>query len=155
MGEDFSGSCAVASRNTLLHNGATNATWSGHFYPEAVPPCRSRAPGAEFGGSLATANFRELLFYEYFIDGTSANRPSTKFRANLIINSPASVRNKAGRMNGLIERPSPDPYAVFAPRTAAFPAIVIPPIRRKYFGEVYSRPTVPHSLARRLPASCQ
>ena len=38
MGGDFSGSSTVASRNTLLHDGATNATWSGHFYPEAVPP---------------------------------------------------------------------------------------------------------------------
>jgi hypothetical protein len=26
MGEDFSGSCNVASRNPLIHNGATNTT---------------------------------------------------------------------------------------------------------------------------------
>src|SRR5918998_3323162 len=29
MGVDFSGSRVVASRNTLLHDGATNATWLG------------------------------------------------------------------------------------------------------------------------------
>src|SRR5215203_1646124 len=60
MGGDFSGSCAVTSRNALLHNEATNATWSGHFYPEAEASCRSRVPGADLGGSLATSNFREF-----------------------------------------------------------------------------------------------
>ena len=54
---------------------------------------------------------------------------------NLVINSPASVRSKAGRTNGLIERPLPDSYAAFELRGAGFPAIVIPPIRRKYFDE--------------------
>jgi hypothetical protein len=63
MGEEFSGSSAVTCRNALLHDGATNVTWSGHCYPEAVPPCRSRAPGADLGSSLATTNFREYLFH--------------------------------------------------------------------------------------------
>src|SRR5215217_9547964 len=53
MGRDFSGSCVVTSRNALLHDGATNAIWSGRFDPEEVPPCRSRGLAAEFGGSLA------------------------------------------------------------------------------------------------------
>src|SRR5215203_12732 len=57
--QNFSGSSAVASRNILLRDGATNATRSGRFYPEEVPPCRSRVPGADLGGSLATPNFRE------------------------------------------------------------------------------------------------
>jgi hypothetical protein len=46
--------------------------------------------------------------------------------SNLVINNPAPVQNRAGRMNSLIEHPSPDPYAAFAPRTVNFPAIVIP-----------------------------
>ena len=60
---DFLGSCAVASRNPLIHNGATNATLSGRFDSEEVEPCRSRVPRADLGGSLATANFREFLFH--------------------------------------------------------------------------------------------
>ena len=56
--------------------------------------------------------------------------------SNLVINNPVPVRNKAGRTNGLIELPSPDPYAALAPKTANFPAIVSPPTRRKYFDEV-------------------
>jgi hypothetical protein len=51
------------SRNPLIHNGATNATWSGHFYPEAVPPWRSGVPGADLGESLATANFYEKALF--------------------------------------------------------------------------------------------
>src|SRR5215212_2214444 len=62
MNEDFSGSCAVASRNSLLHNGATNATWSWRLDAEGVPPGRRGVLGAVLEGSLATANFGELLF---------------------------------------------------------------------------------------------
>src|SRR5829696_6696590 len=62
MGVDFSGSRVVASRNTLLHDGATNATWSGCFDLGTVPAGRSRVPGAHLGGSLATPNFREFPF---------------------------------------------------------------------------------------------
>ena len=69
MGGDFSGSRVVASRNSLLQDGATNATWSGHSYPEAVPSCHSRVPGAEFGGSLATAKFREFVLAEVRLNG--------------------------------------------------------------------------------------
>ena len=63
MGEDFSGSCAVTSRNPLIHNGATNATWSGRFGSEVVPPCRSGLLTAAVDGLLATANFGELTFF--------------------------------------------------------------------------------------------
>ena len=62
MGQDFSGSCTVTSRNRSLHNGATIATWLRRFDSEVVLPCRSRVLGAEFGGSLATVNFREFIF---------------------------------------------------------------------------------------------
>ena len=46
------------------------------------------------------------------------------------------MRSKAGRKDGLIERPLPDSYAAFELRGAGFPALVVPPIRRKYFDEV-------------------
>jgi hypothetical protein len=64
MGENFSGSCIVTSRNPLIHKGATTATKSERFDAEEVPPCRCRVPAAATEGSLATANFREFLFYE-------------------------------------------------------------------------------------------
>jgi hypothetical protein len=57
LGKGIEKTCAVASRNPLLHDGATNATWSPRLDSEAVPPCRSRVFGAELGGSLATPNF--------------------------------------------------------------------------------------------------
>jgi hypothetical protein len=59
MGEKFSGSWSVTSRNPLIHNGATNATWSPRFGSEVVLPCRSRGLRAALCGSLATPNFRE------------------------------------------------------------------------------------------------
>ena len=62
-GEYFSGSCAVTSRNALLHNGATNATRSRRLDAEAVLPSSSGAPRADLGGSLATVTFRELAFF--------------------------------------------------------------------------------------------
>jgi hypothetical protein len=64
MGEKFSGNCNVASRNALLHNGATNATWSPRFGSEVVLPWRSGALAAELGGTLATPNFREFPLAE-------------------------------------------------------------------------------------------
>ena len=63
MGEIFSGSWSVASRHPLIHNGATNATWTMRFNPKTVPPCRSGALAAELGGTLATLNFGEDLFH--------------------------------------------------------------------------------------------
>ena len=62
MGRKFSGNCDVASRNPLLHDGATNATKSRRLESEVVPPCRTRELGAELDGSLATLNFREFAF---------------------------------------------------------------------------------------------
>jgi hypothetical protein len=62
MGENFSGSCTVTSRNLLIHIGATTATKSGCFDPKGVHQ------GLLSGGwrcveeSLATANFGEFHF---------------------------------------------------------------------------------------------
>jgi hypothetical protein len=39
MGENFSGSCIVTCRNSLIHIGATTATKSERFDAEGVPPC--------------------------------------------------------------------------------------------------------------------
>jgi hypothetical protein len=63
MGQDFSGSYTVTSRNPLLHDGATNATWSPRFEANGATPYRYRVVGAALDGSLATANFRELPFF--------------------------------------------------------------------------------------------
>ena len=73
MGGDFSGSSTVTSRNPLIHNGATNATRSPRFDAEGGAPCRSWALAAELGGTLATTNFREDLF---FSPRTSVKKPS-------------------------------------------------------------------------------
>jgi hypothetical protein len=80
MGENFSGSCIVTSRNSLIHNGATTATKSVRFDPIRCTKvfCHGVAPAPD--GPFATVNFGEFpFFYEYFIDGTSANRLSAKF----------------------------------------------------------------------------
>jgi hypothetical protein len=63
VGEDFSGSCTVTSRNPLIHNGATNSTKSKRFDAEGVPPCCSRVLSDVPNGLLATVNFREFLFF--------------------------------------------------------------------------------------------
>jgi hypothetical protein len=42
VSRDFSGSCIVTSRNSLIHNGATTATKSERFDAEGVLPCCSR-----------------------------------------------------------------------------------------------------------------
>src|SRR5215208_73401 len=60
---EFSGSCVVTSRNSLIHNGATPATKSGRFDAEGVPPCCCRVLSAASERLLATLNFREFLFH--------------------------------------------------------------------------------------------
>jgi hypothetical protein len=62
MGEYFSGSCAVTSRNTLPHKGATNGTNSPRFDTEGVALCCCRVLAAAPEGLLATANFGEFIF---------------------------------------------------------------------------------------------
>jgi hypothetical protein len=64
MGENFSGSCIVTSRNFLIHIGATVATKSERFDAEGVPPCCCRVLTAASERLLATANFAEFRFYE-------------------------------------------------------------------------------------------
>jgi hypothetical protein len=65
MEQEFSGNGDVASRNALLHNGATNATRLRRSDSEEVPPCLTRVLGAELDGPLATLNFRELMFHAF------------------------------------------------------------------------------------------
>jgi hypothetical protein len=60
MGENFSGSCIVTSRNSLIHEGATTATKSERFDAEGVPPCCCRVLTAASARLLATVNFREF-----------------------------------------------------------------------------------------------
>jgi len=60
--QDFSGSSAVTSRNSLIHNGATNATWLPRFDAEGIKMRRSGALFSALDGVLATLNFREFLF---------------------------------------------------------------------------------------------
>src|SRR5215217_4607830 len=62
-GKDFSESCSVTSRNTLIHNAATNVTKSPRFGADGSAKCRRGMLAAELGGSLATLNFGELLFH--------------------------------------------------------------------------------------------
>ena len=63
MGENFSGSSIVTSRNPLIHNGATTATKSKRFDAEGVPPCCCRVLSASSERLLATVNFGEFHFH--------------------------------------------------------------------------------------------
>jgi hypothetical protein len=60
---EFSGSSTVTSRNGLLHQGATTATYSPLLDAEGLVPCRCEVIDAALDGSLATANFGELFFH--------------------------------------------------------------------------------------------
>ena len=64
MGENFSGSCTVTSRNLLIHIGATTATKSECFDPKGVQQGLLSWGWRCVEESLATANFREFFFYE-------------------------------------------------------------------------------------------
>jgi hypothetical protein len=96
MGEHFSGSRAVTSRNPLIQIGATNGTKSAGFDAEGGPSCRCRVLAAASDGHLATVNFREFDLCELrripimstsstdellrsLIRRSSTNRLSTKF----------------------------------------------------------------------------
>jgi hypothetical protein len=63
MGENFSGSCIVTSRNFLIHNGATTATKSVRFDPIRCTKvfCHGVAPAPD--GPFATVNFGEFPFF--------------------------------------------------------------------------------------------
>jgi len=63
MGENFSGSCIVTSRNSLIHLGATTATNSERFDVEGVLPCCCQVLTAASQRLLATVNFGEFFFY--------------------------------------------------------------------------------------------
>jgi hypothetical protein len=63
MGEDFSGSCTVTSRNPLIDIGATNGTKSAGFDAKRLPPCCSRLLGDAPEGPFSTVNFAEFDFF--------------------------------------------------------------------------------------------
>src|SRR5215203_760112 len=63
MDENFSGSCTVTSRNSLIHNGATTVTKSASFDAEGAPPCCCRVLTAVSERLLVTVNFREFQFH--------------------------------------------------------------------------------------------
>src|SRR5215218_6342288 len=58
-GEHFSGSCTVTSRNSLIHNGATNGTKAGRFDPKGVQQGLLSRACRCVEEPLATANFGE------------------------------------------------------------------------------------------------
>jgi hypothetical protein len=63
MGQDFSGSCTVTSRNPLIQIGATNGIKSAGFDAKGVQQgLLSRACHC-VAEPLATANFGEFFFY--------------------------------------------------------------------------------------------
>jgi hypothetical protein len=63
MGEHFSGSCTVTSRNSLIHIGATTATKSECFDATGVQQSLLSRACHCVEEPFATANFRELLFF--------------------------------------------------------------------------------------------
>ena len=63
MGEHFSGSCTVTSRNFLIHNGATNGTKSERFDPKGEQQGLLSKACRRVEESFATTNFREFYFH--------------------------------------------------------------------------------------------
>jgi hypothetical protein len=66
MGEHFLGSCTVASRNSLIHNGATNGTKLGRFDHEGGSRARSQGLGGYVEEPFATVNFAEFVFSRHW-----------------------------------------------------------------------------------------
>jgi hypothetical protein len=62
MGENFSGSCIVTSRNPLIHNGATNSTKSERFDVKGVQQGLLSRGWRCVEEPFATVNFGEFLF---------------------------------------------------------------------------------------------
>jgi hypothetical protein len=62
MGQDFSGSCTVTSRNPLIHKGATTATNSERFDATGVQQGLLSRTCHCVEEPFATANFREFFF---------------------------------------------------------------------------------------------
>jgi hypothetical protein len=63
MGQGFSGSCTVTSRNPLIHNGATNGTKSGRFDPKGEQQGLLSRAYRCVEEPFATVNFAEFYFY--------------------------------------------------------------------------------------------
>jgi hypothetical protein len=65
MGQDFSSSCAVTSRNPLTHNGATTAHKLPRFDPKGVPHSRFSGACRYVEEPFDTGNFREWTFHAF------------------------------------------------------------------------------------------
>jgi hypothetical protein len=63
MGEHFSGSCTVTSRNPLIHNGTTNGTKSPRFDPNGERQGLLSRACRCVEEPFATVNFVEFLFH--------------------------------------------------------------------------------------------
>ena len=63
MGRDFSDSCTVASRNPLLHKGATKSTWSPRLDAEGVQHSLLLRAWRCVDELFATVNFAEFFFH--------------------------------------------------------------------------------------------
>src|SRR5829696_8012768 len=85
MEQDFSGSCIVTSRNSLIHDGATTATKSERFDAEGVPPCCCRGVGTAPDGFLATLNFAEFHFPRTPVDRVVRGGPNVRTDASSVV----------------------------------------------------------------------
>jgi hypothetical protein len=63
MGEHFLGSCTVTSRNSLIHNGATNGTKLGRFDPKGEQQGLFSRACHCIEEPFATVNFVEFFFF--------------------------------------------------------------------------------------------
>src|SRR5215208_3955789 len=70
MGEDFSGSCAVTSRNPLIHKGATNSIKSARFDVKGVQRGLLSWGWRCVEEPFATVNFREFVFLSTWVNKT-------------------------------------------------------------------------------------
>jgi hypothetical protein len=74
MGEHFSGSYTVTSRNSSIHNGATNGTKSGRFDPKGEQRGLLSRGWCCVEEAFATVNFREFSFHALFVNKGKNNR---------------------------------------------------------------------------------
>jgi hypothetical protein len=71
---NFSGSCIVTSRNSLIHKGATTATNSKRFDPKRCTRVFCHGVGAAPDGPFATVNFVEFYFFSHALECIKGQR---------------------------------------------------------------------------------
>jgi hypothetical protein len=91
MGEHFLGSCTFASRNSLIHNGATNGTKLGRFEHEGGSRARSQGLGGYVEEPFATVNFAEFVFL-----GTGVKIASVAALFSWLRGGPARIMDHLG-----------------------------------------------------------